>query len=92
MKKVTSQTGEVIDFLVRGIRNDKSAVEYSIDDKGVTMRDEDAKVVENRLGTQVKVEDIDVKEAKKEAEAALKEAEASKKEAPKKEAPKEEAN
>lgn len=86
MKKVTSQTGDAIDFLVRGVRHEPNAVEYHIDEKGVTMRDEDAKVVAERLGSQVKVEDIDVKEAKKEAEAALKDAD--KDEAPKKEAAK----
>ena len=75
MKKVVSNTGEAIDFLVRGVRHDKNAVEYHIDEKGITMSDQDAKMIEERLGGQVTVTDIDVKEAKKDAEKALKDAE-----------------
>lgn len=68
MKKVVSNTGEVISFLVRGVRNTNTAVEYDIDEKGVIMRDEDAALIADRLGSQVTVSEIDVKQAKKEAE------------------------
>lgn len=68
MKKVISNTGDVISFLVRGVRNTNTAVEYDIDEKGIVMRDEDANIIADRLGSQVTVSDIDVKEAKKEAE------------------------
>ena len=81
MKKVVSNTGDVITFLVRGVRHTDTAVEYEIDKKGVTMRDEDAKLIEQRLGNQVTVSDIDVEKAKNEAEAALKDAEKEAKEA-----------
>lgn len=85
MKKVVSNTGGVIDFLVRGVRNSNTAVEYTIDEKGVVMRDEDANLIASRLGSQVTVSDIDVKEAKKEAEETIKEADKkAKKEADKK--------
>jgi len=86
MKKITSNTGEVISFLVRGQRHSKNAVEVEIDEKGVIVKDEDAVVILNRLGGQVSVSDIDVNTAKKEAEKAIKEAE---KEASKAEAKKE---
>jgi len=75
MKKITSNTGEVISFLVRGQRHSKNAVEVEIDEKGVIVKDEDAVVIQARLGGQVSVSDIDVASAKKEAEKAIKEAE-----------------
>jgi hypothetical protein len=84
MKKVVSNTGEVISFLVRGQRHSANAVEFDIDEKGVIMRDEDAAIVASRLGGQVTVSDIDVKTAKAEAESAIDDAEKIAKEAEKK--------
>ena len=83
MKKVIANTQEPIVFLVRGVRNTPSAVEYVIDEVGVTMKDEDARVIEERLGGLVTISDIDVAGAKKEAEEALKAAEKAAKEAEK---------
>lgn len=74
MKKVVSNTGEVINFLVAGQRHSTNAVVYDIDAEGVMVKDAHAKVLEARLGGQITVSDIDVATAKKDVEKAIAEA------------------
>lgn len=64
MKKVVSLTGEAIDFLVSGQRHSRNAVEYHIDEEGVIVSDDHAAILSERLGGQIMVETITVKEAK----------------------------
>lgn len=71
MKKVTlAREGETIKFLVRGQRHSNNAVEVEIDTKGVMCRDDDAALIKERLGSQVRVTDVSAEEAAKMAQKA----------------------
>ena len=74
MKKVclAKKGAEDIKFLLRGQRHGADANELEITHAGVVVSNEDAEVLEDRLGMQISVTDVDAKDVAKEAEAAAK--------------------
>ena len=76
MKKVclAKKDADDIKFLLRGQRHGEGANEIEINAKGVVVSDEDAQVLEDRLGMQVTITDVVAKDVAKEAADALKEA------------------
>lgn len=68
MKKVSSLTGDVIDFLIAGQRGSRNAVEVQITPEGVIVKDEHALILEQRLGSQISIVNATMKDAKKEIE------------------------
>ena len=83
MKKVclAKKGAEDIKFLLRGQRHGEGANEIEINSAGVVVSDEDAEMLEDRLGMQVTVTDVVAKDVAKEAEKAAEEAEKAEKEA-----------
>ena len=77
MKKVSlsNAKAEPINFLLRGQRHSPSEVAVVIDAKGVPVKDEDAAMLEDRLGSAIRVEDFSEKDVEKEAAKAAKAAE-----------------
>ena len=83
MKKVclAKKGAEDIKFLLRGQRHGEGANEIEINSAGVVVSDEDAEMLEDRLGMQVTVTDVVAKDVVKEAEKAVEDAEKAEKEA-----------
>lgn len=77
MKKVTLAKGgeDFIKFLVRGQRGSANAVELKIDSEGVIVQDGDAVFLKERLGSNINVEDVDVRGAAKDLTNSVKAAE-----------------
>ena len=73
MKKVclAKKGADAIMFLLRGQRHGEKANEIEINSVGVVVADEDAVLLEERLGMQITVTDIDAKDVSKQATEAL---------------------
>ena len=70
MKKVTLNGEGEVKMLLRGVRHSHTAVEVTINNKGIVVDDKDAELIQDRLGSQVTV----AKAAGKDLESAAKSA------------------
>ena len=73
MKKVclAKKGAEDIKFLLRGQRHGEGANEIEINSVGIVVADEDAVLLEERLGMQITVTDVNAKDVSKQATEAL---------------------